>query len=333
MRDSGNPKSRFAESLKKIGISLLKLFRGDFPVFLLFLFITSFIWWSQTMSQNYDGVLRIPVRITDIPDDVRVIASPAGQITVSIYGKGATLRKSGRKVGRRILQVSNSRFQMNQGHAAIPTQWLRDSIAAMLPSSVTIRSVEPDSLVYLYALQHRVLLPVEYDGNTESQDQFFMERIEFQPDSVMAQVLINDTVRHSLMVDIENVTVQTDTTVVTASLKPVPGVIPVVDKVQMTVISQQYTEKSLEVPVTGVNFPDSISLKSFPSKAVVTVWVKLSEYDKLSARDFQVVVDYNDISGSNASKAPLRIYSQPVGVRNVRLQTRTVDFLMESRYY
>ena len=63
-------------------------------------------------------------------------------------------------------------------------------------NAVTIRSVEPDSLVYLYALQHRVLLPVEYDGNTESQDQFFMERIEFQPDSVMAQVLINDTVRH-----------------------------------------------------------------------------------------------------------------------------------------
>jgi len=104
------------------------------------------------------------------------------------------------------------------------------------------------------------------------------------------------------------------------------------DQVQMTVISQQYTEKSLEVPVTGVNFPDSLSLKSFPSKAGLTVWVKMSEYDRIEASDFQVVVDYNEISGTDVSKASLRIYSQPANVRNVRLQTRTVDFLMERHF-
>jgi hypothetical protein len=76
-----------------------------------------------------------------------------------------------------------------------------------------------------------------------------------------------------------------------------------------------------------------MSLKAFPSKATLTVWVKMSEYDKVTAADFQVVVDYNDIAGSDASKARLRIFSQPANVRNVRLQTRSVDYLMESRSY
>ena len=54
---------------------------------------------------------------------------------------------------------------------------------------------------------------------------------------------------------------------------------------------------------------------------------------KFTASDFQVVVDYNDIVGNESSRAPLRIYSQPANVRNVRLQTRSVDYLMETKLY
>lgn len=333
MRESGNPNSRFADTLKRIGISLLRLFRGDFPVFLLFLAITFFFWWSQTMNQDYETAFRIPVNVTGIPDNVRVLSSPSDHITLSLNGKGTALRKSARRASHHVITVSNSLFNMNQGHAALSTHWLRDSISAVLHSSVSIRAIEPDSLTYHYALQRNLKIPVVFDGDIESQDQFYMERIEFVPDSVNALVLLSDTSFKQVAVNVESVTVQSDTTVLTASLRPAAGVILDDDKVQMTVISQQYTEKSIEVPVTGVNFPDTVSLKSFPSKAVVTVWVKMSEYDKVSSHDFQVVVDYNDIKVSDQSKATLRLFSQPANVRNVRLQTRTVDFLMERHIY
>jgi hypothetical protein len=106
-----------------------------------------------------------------------------------------------------------------------------------------------------------------------------------------------------------------------------------VNEVAMTVYAQQYTEKTIEVPIAGVNFPDNVTLKSFPSKAVLSAWVKLSEYDKVSENDFQVVVDYNDIVSQEVPKVMLRIYRQPANVRNVRLQTRSVDYLMESGAY
>ena len=331
MRDSGQPKSRFADSFKKIGSSLLKLFGGDFPVFLLFLAITFFFWWSQTMSQDYQTVMKIPVQITSIPDDVRVAVPSAGQLDVSLSGKGTALRKSGRRGGRSVLNISNSAFTMNQGRASLSTQWLRDSISALLPSSVVIKAIEPDSLVYLYARQHFVMLPVEFDGITESQDQFIMEKIEFFPDSVKAGVLLSDTVNHHIYADAGSIVLSSDSIVRTVTLRPDPGVLISDRSVQMTVIAEQYTEKSIEIPITGVNFPEDLMLKSFPAKAVLTVWVRMSEYDKVSASDFQVVVDYNDIAGRDGSKATLRIYSQPANVRNVRLQTRSVDYLMETK--
>lgn len=333
MGEQGHPKSRFAEFFKKIGDSLLKLFRGDFSVFLLFLGITLFFWWSQTMNQNYETVMSIPVRVTDVPDDVRITDPVAGQVTVSLSGKGSALRKSGRRGSRHVLGISNSAFTMQQGHASVSTLRLRDSIKALVPQSVTIRSIAPDSLVYQYVMQRCVLLPVEFEGVVESQDQFFLENIEFSPDSVTAQVLLTDTSTVRAVAAAGSVVLASDTTVLTVPLRPVGSVLFGADEVRMTFVAQQYTEKSIEVPITGVNFPQHMSLKAFPSKAALTVWVKMSEYDRVTAADFQVVVDYNDIAGSDASKARLRIYSQPANVRNVRLQTRTVDYLMEHRIY
>ena len=333
MREQGKPKSRFAESIRKIGESLLKLFKGDFTVFLLFLAITVFFWWSQTMNQTYETVMNVPVQVSDVPDNIRITTPAVRQITVSLSGKGSALRKSGRRGSRHLLNVSNSEFTLSQGHASVSTSRLRDSIKALVPQSVTIRSITPDSLIYQYAMQRSVMLPVEFDGSTESQDQFFMERIEFSPDSIKAQILLSDTSAVRAIATAGAITLSADTTVRTVSLKPVPGVIFSVDEVRMTVFAQQYTEKSLEIPIKGVNFPENLSLKAFPSKAVVTVWVKMSEYDKVTEADFQVVVDYNDIVGSDASKARPRIFSQPANVRNVRMQTRTVDYLMENRSF
>ena len=277
--------------------------------------------------------MRVPVQLSDVPDDIRVTMPPVRHITVSLSGKGSALRKSGRRGSHHVLYVSNSAFNMVQGHASLSTLGLRDSITALLPSSVTIRSVSPDSLVYQYALQHGVMLPVEFGGSIESQDQFFLERIEFNPDSILAKVLLSDTASHRAVVDAGQIVISSDTITRTVPIKRESGVIYSQDDVLMTVLSQQYTEKSLEIPIAGVNFPDFVTLKAFPSKAVVTFWVKMSEYDRVTASDFHVVVDYNDIAGSEASKARLRIFSQPANVRNVRLQTRTVDYLMERTVY
>ena len=333
MREQGRPKSRFAETFKKIGEALLKLFRGDFLVFLLFLAITFFLWWSQTMSQSYDTLMKVPVVVSDVPENVRITIPPVQHITVSLSGKGSSLRKSGRIGSRHVLQVNSSAFTSAQGHASVSTLRLRDSITAMLPASVTIRSISPDSLVYQYAMQRSLMLPVEFEGTTESQDQFFLERIEFSPDSILIKVLESDTARRRVVVEAGQIMLSADTIVRTLPVRHEGGVIYSQDEVVMTVLSQQYTEKSLEVPITGVNFPEHLSLKSFPSKAVLTVWVKMSEYDRVTAADFRVVVDYNDLTGGEASKARLRIISQPANVRNIRLQTRTVDYLIERTVY
>lgn len=330
MREKGNSRSRFTETVGKIGMSLLKLFGGDFPVFLLFLGMTFFFWWSRAMSASYDMDLKVPVRLTDIPESIRVTNLPDSYITVRLSGKGGALKKSSKWAGENVLSLSATDFRMQGGHASVNASHFRDTLDTRLPQSVQVRIMEPDSITFTYELQRTVMAPVEFGGTMESRDQFFMQSIVFEPDSIEMKVLLSDTVVHHAVAVVGTLALDRDTITLKAGIEPAPGVIFGTDQVGITVISEQYTEKTLEIPVTGVNFPHDTQLRSFPRSISVSAWVRMSDYESISAQDFRVVVDYNEISGQNSPHATLHIFSQPANVRNVRVQPRVVDYLIET---
>ena len=177
------------------------------------------------MSSNYETTLKVPVKVVGVPENVRVLTAADEYLTVSLEGKGTALLKSGRAKNKHSVSVNNSRFNMNQGHASLSTLILRDSVASMLPPSVAIRSIQPDSLTYTYALQHVMKVPVVYDGTIASADQFFMERIEFSPDSVQAMVLVSDTTVIAAYAGVDNLVLNADTLALDASIKPVQNLL------------------------------------------------------------------------------------------------------------
>lgn len=311
-------------------MSLLKWFGGDFPVFLLFLAMTFFFWWSRAMSSSYDMELRVPVSLSNVPEDIRVLHDPDSYIKVRLSGKGGALRKSSKWASRNVLSLSASDFDLNNGHASVPAIYFRDSIDRQLPQSVSVRILEPDSITFTYALQRTVMAPVEFGGTLESREQFFMQNIQFVPNSICMKVLLSDTVTHHAVAAAGTVALDRDTITLQTEIEPVPGVIFDASQVSMTIISEQYTEKTLEIPVSGVNFPDGVQLRSFPRNISVSAWVRMSEYENISARDFRVVVDYNEIAGQDSPHAPLHIFTQPASVRNVHMQPRSVDYLLET---
>ena len=61
-------------------------------------------------------------------------------------------------------------------------------------------------------------------------------------------------------------------------LRPVRRAKFIPDQVEMNVMIDLYTEKTVEVPVFGVNFPGSKDLRTFPSKVKVTFRVGMSRF-------------------------------------------------------
>ena len=282
------------------------------------------------MSDTYEASIPFTVELQNVPQEIRVTSPPPGQVTISFGGKGTALWRVKTGSRKRLIGLDCTQFSMGQGRASYYTQNLKDTLSGVLPSSVTIRQIEPDSITFRYMVQRAVVLPVRYGGSFDSHDQYSLERVIFEPDSVMALIPIDKSgIYDAVYVSVGNLSLTTDTINLKTTLRPLTDVILETSEVHMTVVSQQFTEKSIEVPVTGVNFPDGVTLRAFPSRVPLIFWVKMADFEQVTADDFRVVIDYNDIEGRDVDRAELHIYSQPANVTNVRLQIPDVGFLME----
>ena len=89
------------------------------------------------------------------------------------------------------------------------------------------------------------------------------------------------------------------------------------------------TEKTVEVPIIGLNFPGDKVLRTFPSKARVTFRVGSSQFSRYTADNFVLAATYEELLQNPFIKYRLHLKSLPEGVSNVRIVPQEVDYLIE----
>ena len=91
-----------------------------------------------------------------------------------------------------------------------------------------------------------------------------------------------------------------------------------------------YTEKTVKVPIIGLNFPAEKKLRTFPAHANITFRIESGRYNKISADDFVLATTYEELlQNTESSKLELHLKTVPEGVSNVRISPREVDYLIE----
>ena len=113
------------------------------------------------------------------------------------------------------------------------------------------------------------------------------------------------------------------------SLRIQKGVKFVPSSIEMMLPVDIYTEKTVEVPLRGVNFPADKVLRAFPSKVQVTFQVGLSHFRQINADDFHIYVSYEELLRLGSDKYTVKIKNLPKGVSQVRFNPAQVDFLIE----
>ena len=101
-----------------------------------------------------------------------------------------------------------------------------------------------------------------------------------------------------------------------------------VEEVQVDFQIEKFTEKTLNVPITLENIPDSLTLKVFPRNIQLTCQVGLSNFDYLQAAMFKASIDYREIV-PGISRIQVNLTDQPNFIRAVKFKPRTVELLIE----
>jgi YbbR domain-containing protein len=94
---------------------------------------------------------------------------------------------------------------------------------------------------------------------------------------------------------------------------------------------EEFTEVRYEIPVTGLDFPENLLLRSFPSKVVVSFLVSKSNYQSVKAEDFQLGISYRDLIESNEDLQSVKLIKTPDYVQRLSLHPDKVECLIEKK--
>jgi hypothetical protein len=119
-----------------------------------------------------------------------------------------------------------------------------------------------------------------------------------------------------------------DTMVTVIKLMPIPILKFDKSEVSAQIAVEQFTEKSLFVPLTVRNAPQRLQI--FPNKIKLDCTVALSRYASLSGENFTAVVDLKNVDVKSKNNTVAIVLSQqPSFVRNVKFSPQSVEFYFE----
>ena len=332
MFDRKNIRRYYLIGLRKIRNFLLSNKSREFLVFLFFVFVSFGFWLLQTLNDTYQTEFKVPVRLRNIPKEVVITSELPHDIRVGVEDRGTVLLNY--MLGKTFFPVSfdfNDYKEMGE-HVLISSADVTKKVSAQLNTTTKLLSVRPDTLDFIYTEGKAKKIPVAVSGQIAAGRQYYISNVQLSPDSVMVyapdEVLNALTTAYTQPLALENIT---DTVKQPIRLQRIKGAKFIPSSVDVTVCADMYSEKTVEVPIVGLDFPSGKVLRTFPSKVQVTFQVGLKDFKSISEKDFYITVSYNDLKNSQSDKTGVTLQKVPEHVSHIRVVPETVDYLIEQQ--
>ena len=317
---------------KKIKDFLLAKKSREFLIFLFFMFVSFSFWLLQVLNDDYETEYTVSLRMKDVPDNVVLTSELPSNMKITLKDRGTVLVNYSWGQGLLPLTLDFTEYSDKGNQVRIPSMSLAKKISAQLSQSTKLVAIKPDTLEFIYTKGAAKTVPVKLCGTITPERQYYVSDTIFSPDSVRVYapkaILDTITAAYTKTVDFEGVS---DTVRKRVSIAPVKGARFIPDYSDLTLKVDVYAEKTVDVPVVGVNFPHDKVLRTFPSKVKVTFQIGLSRFMEVGADDFQVVVDYNDLQNEGGDKCRLQLKEMPKGVNHVRVNPKDMDYIIEQK--
>ena len=318
---------------KVVGNFLFSSLNKEFLIFLFFLLLSGAFWLMMALNETYEEELKVPVRLVGMPRNAVMTDEPADTVKVTVRDKGFTLvtYKYGhwfRPLTFKFATYANE----DQGHGAIPAADIIKQVQSQLYGSSKLLSVKPEKLDFYFTYGAAKKVPVRFRGKISTSKSYYLAHTEFSP--MMVTAYANKKVLDELKyVEIEpfNYRNLQDTIRRNVRLQKIRGVKLVPSTVRLSVYPDVLTEESIEVPVSAVNMPAGMVLRTFPSRVTVRFTIGASQFRMIRPEQFNVVVDYLTLAENPSDKCTLQLRSVPSSVSKAKLELDKVDYLLEQQ--
>lgn len=297
--------------------------------FLVFLLLAAGVWCILAINENRERSVQIPIEMVNIPDQTMLLQNMPTHIEARIRDKASVLLSY--NIGKiQPIKIDFNDHNNLKDAVIINNNSLAGYAHQQLKATTSILSFTPDSIRVSYTQGQGKRVPVIPSGNVTTLPHCTAtDSIYTTPDSVTVYGSVN-TLRKIDCVyteDFELLNIS-DTARHEVKIKEIPQTRIVPDHTTIIVPVEEYTGKTITVPITISNIPDKYAVMTFPSSVQVSFLVPISQYSSVTSDNFLVGNDFSAFEQANGSYAPLIVKSGIKYIRNITLSQDSVEYII-----
>ncbi len=314
-------------------MSIIKLSateRRRVSAFLTCLALAVCAWIFSVLSNNYNYTVKGALNFKNTPQKRAFHSLQSDTINVTVSGSGWQMLFS--KMNTQVKAITvDLRTLENKSFVVLSSQI--DQINTKKELNQSITAFIPDTLYFDFSNRKVKRVPIQLITAIKYKQQFAQsDNITLKPGYVIingpAAVIDKITAwpTDTLRTDSTSETVKSD-----LGLQPVKeGNLSIYPKsVQVTVPVDEFTEKTLFIPVKLINNNNYDNVKIFPQKVKITFMVSLTHYSEIDEDFFEATVDLNLWRNQGYKTLPVVVSKLPQFCKLVKIEPANVDFIIK----
>ena len=315
--------------LKAVRNFLFSGLNKEFLIFLFFLALSGAFWLLMTLNETMEREFKIPMRLTGVPGNAVITGELPDTVRVTVRDKGFTLVTYDFRP--LVFRFSNYADE-DEGKGVIPLTDVQKQVLSQMYGSSKLLQVKPGAFDFYFTYGTSKKVPVVFRGKITTNKSYYLAHTEFYP-SIVTVYANKQQLDKLQTVEIEpfNYRNLQDTIRQAVKIRKIRGVKIVPSTVRLSVYPDVLTEEAIEVPITAINMPPGMVLRTFPSKVTVRFTIGASLFRTIKPNLFKVVVDYEELAANPSDKCTLQLRSVPRSVSKASLEIDRVDYLLEQQ--
>ncbi|RZJ86670.1 MAG: YbbR-like domain-containing protein [Chryseobacterium sp.] len=311
-------------------IKLTNIERKRFLVFVACLLLAIAGWLFQALNSKYVYTAKTVLVYKNFPQKKAFHPLQSDTVDLQVEGTGWQLLFARLRVNPQSITISLDKLN-NRDFILFSEQLY--NVNKQLETSQKIISVRPDTLYFDFSKRTVKKVPVKLIRNFNFAAQYgISDDIEITPNYVTVSgpqqdiQQINEWRTDTLTLQhIQNTTV-TRVSMTQNKLKNV-NIFP--SSVEVKIPVDEFTEKTVEVPLKVINNTDYYTIKLYPKKVKVTFLVALSSYQQVNEDFIEAAVDVNEWKQLKHGRLSIKLTRFPDYCRLVKTVPEKIDFIIE----
>lgn len=300
-------------------------------IFLAFVLLSFGFWYLQSLQQDYEIEITLPIRYKDVPAEIAFSDTIPTKVTARVRDKGSVLLNYsfGRKFNP--IELNLKELPIEKGQLTIERKEIEADIYKQLLASTSLTSFEPGPFEIRYSRMKEKRVPIVFNGRIQPSAGFHRSgEVIISPRTVdiYAAETILDSITEVKTAYTE-ITKVNKTTTRQVKLEKQPGVSFDQEMVTLTVPVEEFTEKTLEIPITVTGLPADFTVRLFPPTAKVVSSVPMSRFRDLTEDDFRILVPFSELEQNLTGVTSIALSTQPGWIRSASISPEQIEFILE----